>query len=213
MNNNLAKIRNEYTLQGLEEHEIATNPISQFDKWFNEVITSEITESNAMVLSTAFNNRPSSRVVLLKGYDENGFVFFTNYHSDKGQQIAANSQVSLNFFWKELERQVRIEGIAVKVSESESDEYFQERPIGSQFGAWASNQSETIANRQVIEDKLLDLKLQYGEGPVPRPSHWGGYRVVPTLIEFWQGRASRLHDRIVYLKDSDSHWNIKRLSP
>ena len=209
----ISSIRKDYQLQSLSESDVKQDPIGQFGKWWEEAIASSIDEVNAMTLSTVTaEGKPSARIVLLKGFDERGFVFFTNYESNKGVQLTANPFASLVFFWKELERQVRIEGICEKVSEQESDDYFHSRPIGSQLGACASPQSRVIESRRVIENNLEKLQDQYREMEIPRPAHWGGYRVVPQAIEFWQGRSSRLHDRIKYTKENQS-WKIVRLAP
>ena len=209
----ISSIRKDYQLQSLSESDVKQDPIGQFGKWWDEAIASSIDEVNAMTLSTVTaEGKPSARIVLLKGFDERGFVFFTNYESNKGAQLTANPFASLVFFWKELERQVRIEGICEKVSEQESDDYFHSRPIGSQLGACASPQSRVIESRRVIENNLEKLQDQYRDMEIPRPGHWGGYRVVPQAIEFWQGRSSRLHDRIKYTKENQS-WKIVRLAP
>lgn len=209
----IADIRKDYQLKSLSEAEVAKNPFAQFSVWWDEAVASDIDEVNAMALSTVSEKgRPSSRIVLLKGYDEQGFVFFTNYNSDKGRQIDQQQFVSLLFFWKELERQIRIEGFAIKVAPEESDAYFNSRPSGSRLGAWASPQSQKITDRSVLEQELERVAAQYGENNIPRPSHWGGYRVVPSRIEFWQGRSSRLHDRILY-EQVDGNWQISRLAP
>jgi len=209
----ISSIRKDYQLQSLSESDVKQDPIGQFGKWWDEAIASSIDEVNAMTLSTVTaEGKPSARIVLLKGFDERGFVFFTNYESNKGAQLTANPFASLVFFWKELERQVRIEGICEKVSEQESDDYFHSRPIGSQLGACASPQSRVIESRRVIENNLEKLQDQYRDTEIPRPAHWGGYRVVPQAIEFWQGRSSRLHDRIKYTKENQS-WKIVRLAP
>ena len=209
----ISSIRKDYQLQSLSESDVKQDPIGQFGKWWDEAIASSIDEVNAMTLSTVTaEGKPSARIVLLKGFDERGFVFFTNYESNKGAQLTANPFASLVFFWKELERQVRIEGICEKVSEQESDDYFHSRPIGSQLGACASPKSRVIESRRVIENNLEKLQDQYRDTEIPRPAHWGGYRVVPQAIEFWQGRSSRLHDRIKYTKENQS-WKIVRLAP
>ncbi len=213
MNINIADIRKDYTLNGLDISEVAETPFDQFKKWFDEAIDSQILEPNGMVLSTITETmRLKSRVVLLKGFDERGFTFFTNYTSTKGQNIAHNPVASLNFWWVALERQVRIEGQIIKISEQESDQYFDSRPRGSQIGAWVSDQSAIIENREVLSDRQAKLEAQYTDKPIPRPAHWGGYRLVPDSIEFWQGRSSRLHDRIRY-RLVDSTWVIERLAP
>lgn len=209
---NIGNIRTDYLLKTLSKSDVAVNPMEQFQTWWKEAVHSEIEEVNAMTLATATpNGVPSARIVLLKEFDENGFEFFTNYDSRKGHDMLENPNVALVFFWKELQRQVRIEGIVEKVSAKESDDYFHSRPIGSQIGAWASPQSQVIANRNVLETNDAKYAAEFGE-KVPRPEHWGGYRVRPVKIEFWQGRHSRLHDRILYSKISDS-WKIERLAP
>ncbi len=214
MNINIADIRKDYTLNGLDISEVFNNPFDQFQKWFDEAVASQILEPNGMVLSTITENlRLKSRVVLLKGFDERGFVFFTNYNSTKGQNIAHNPTATLNFWWVALERQVRIEGQIVKVSEQESDQYFNSRPRGSQIGAWVSEQSAVIANREVLTQRQAELEAQFEGQAIPRPAHWGGYRLVPDCIEFWQGRSSRLHDRIRYSLTEGQVWTIERLSP
>jgi pyridoxamine 5'-phosphate oxidase len=210
----IADIRKDYSLQTLDEHGVADNPIDQFTKWWKEAVSSDIVEVNAMTLATVSSEGiPAARIVLLKGYDKNGFVFFTNYESKKGQDLLAHPLAALVFFWKELERQVRISGRVEKVSAEESDAYFQSRPEGSRLGAWASPQSKPISSRQVIEEQLAAYQQTYHLHPIPRPPHWGGYRVVPDTIEFWQGRSSRLHDRIQYKKDAADNWVISRLAP
>ncbi len=210
----IADIRKEYMLETFSENDAALHPFRQFSKWWKEAVESSIDEVNAMTLATADKTGvPSARIVLLKDYDERGFVFFTNYLSRKGREIDENPQVTLLFFWKELERQVRIEGSITKVEEKESDEYFYSRPLGSRIGAWSSPQSQVISDRSVIENNVQQYEQQFaGETVIPRPPHWGGYRVTPAYIEFWQGRESRLHDRIAYqLEGTD--WTIKRLAP
>lgn len=211
--NNIADIRKDYKLQTLLETDVAAGPIEQFDKWWDEAVKSEITEVNAMTLATATaDGIPSARIVLLKGYDKNGFIFFTNYQSHKGKAMEQNANVCLVFFWAALERQIRITGTVEKISAVESDAYFTSRPVGSRIGAWASPQSTVIANRQVIEDSSAKFEKQFAEGNIPRPPHWGGYIVKPVQIEFWQGRPSRLHDRIQYSLHKGS-WSIERLAP
>lgn len=210
----IADIRKDYRLQTLDETGVAADPIQQFGIWWQEALQSEIVEVNAMTLATANEQGvPSARIVLLKGYDERGFVFFSNYESKKAGDLQVNPVASLVFFWKELERQVRISGSVEKVTELESDQYFQSRPEGSRIGAWASPQSTVISSRQVIEEKVEALQAAFEGKEIPRPLHWGGYRVVPTRIEFWQGRSSRLHDRIQYTMQSDGSWIIERLAP
>jgi pyridoxamine 5'-phosphate oxidase len=209
----ISSIRKDYQLQSLDLADVAETPVLQFDKWWKEAVSSSIDEVNAMTLATVnADGKPSARIVLLKGFDDSGFVFFTNYLSDKGKSISQHPYVSLVFFWKELERQVRIEGSCIQVSESESDEYFLSRPIGSRLGAWASPQSTVISSRSMLDQNLDEVTTKYANGIVPRPAHWGGYRVVPEMVEFWQGRPSRLHDRIRYRKD-EHQWLIDRLAP
>ena len=209
----VAAIRREYKLKSLNEKDAAPNPIDQFTTWWMDAVESEIVEVNAMTLCTVTpNGKPNGRIVLLKGYDETGFTFFTNYHSQKGDELNATPFATLVFFWKELERQVRISGAVQQLSQTDNDAYFQSRPRGSQLGAWASPQSHEIESREVLEQKLIELEQQYDGGFVPRPTHWGGYRVIPETIEFWQGRPSRLHDRLLYTKKMNE-WNIRRLAP
>lgn len=212
--NSIADIRKEYKLQTLNETEVDADPFNQFGKWWKEAISSNIDEVNAMTLATAdVNAKPSARIVLLKGFDERGFVFFSNYHSHKAKEMESNAQVSLVLFWKELQRQIRIEGIVSKISEDESDAYFQSRPQGSKIGAWASPQSSIIASREIIEANVLEVEKNFAGKEIDRPPHWGGYVVEPALIEFWQGRISRLHDRIQYTIKETTGWEIKRLAP
>ena len=212
--NDIASIRKDYTLQTLTEKEVASNPVDQFTKWWDEAIKSEIDEVNAMTLATVdATGNPSARIVLLKGYDEQGFVFFTNYLSHKGEEMGQQPKACLVFFWKELERQIRIQGSVSKVSDAESDEYFNSRPAASRLGAWASPQSQVISSRETIEENLLAYKNKFEDGAIPRPPHWGGYRVHPQKMEFWQGRPSRLHDRILYTLTNTGGWTIERLAP
>jgi pyridoxamine 5'-phosphate oxidase len=210
----IADIRKDYMLQSLDESDVASDPIEQFERWWDNALNSSIGEINSMTLATAnAKGIPSARIVLLKGYDENGFVFFTNYESKKGKDLAENPFASLVFFWKELERQVRIDGIVEKIKAEQSDEYFETRPEGSKIGAWASPQSGVISGRTVLEQNVSDLKERYVGKEIPRPPHWGGYIVEPLRIEFWQGRPNRLHDRIAYIRDVSGSWNIERLAP
>jgi pyridoxamine 5'-phosphate oxidase len=210
----LSEIRTDYQAATLNEGDVLSSPFQQFDKWFREALEAEVLEVNAMTLATATpDGKPSARVVLLKGLDERGFTFFTNYHSDKGQMLAANPYAALTFFWPELERQVRIEGEIEKVSHEESDEYFASRPKGSQIGAWVSEQSHIIKSREELDKRLEELTIQYENEPVVRPPHWGGYRLLPSSVEFWQGRPSRLHDRLKYTKGNEGFWKLDRLSP
>lgn len=209
----LSSIRKDYTLQSLNETDVETHPIAQFTKWWQEAINSEIDEVNAMTLATVTaDNKPNARIVLLKGYNENGFVFYTNYNSKKGKEIERNPFACLVFFWKELQRQIRIEGEIEKVSDEENNEYFESRPQGSKMGAWASPQSTVIQNRAIIEESFINCEKRFSDGNIPRPSHWGGYVVKPIQIEFWQGRSNRLHDRIRYSLKNDE-WIIERLAP
>lgn len=212
---NLAAIRKEYTLQDLTLEQIAPEPFTQFQQWLADALEAKVPEPNAMHLATvSANGRPSGRIVLLKGLTEKGFVFFTNYQSRKGQELASNQWASLTFFWPELERQVRIEGSTELVSAQQSDAYFHSRPRSSQIGAWASPQSQQIPDRQVLEENTIRLQEEFGqEQLIPRPPHWGGYCIVPDKIEFWQGRPSRLHDRIVYIKAAENTWQKHRLAP
>jgi pyridoxamine 5'-phosphate oxidase len=210
----IADIRKDYQLQSLLEKDIEKNPINQFSTWWNQAIESQIDEVNAMTLATVdANHKPSARIVLLKEFDENGFVFFTNYNSKKGLDMLSNKNVALVFFWKELERQVRIEGKVEKVSGDISDTYFNSRPEMSRIGAWASPQSTVIPSRETLETNFQQYQTEFEKKEINRPQHWGGYIVKPELIEFWQGRSSRLHDRIVYGKDGDNEWKINRLAP
>ncbi|WP_323121076.1 pyridoxamine 5'-phosphate oxidase [Burkholderia alba] len=211
----LADLRINYSLASLDEADANPNPFLQFDSWFKEALHAQLPEPNTMTLATVdAEGRPSARIVLIKGVDERGFVFFTNYDSRKGREIAHNPQAALLFYWIELERQVRIEGRIEKTSDAESDRYFASRPLGSRIGAWASDQSAVIDGRAALEARERDVSARYGDNP-PRPPHWGGYRVVPASIEFWQGRPSRLHDRLLYTRDAASPggWTIARLSP
>ncbi len=213
MNSTIKDIRIDYSLYALNEDDVAANPINQFAKWWAEAIASEILEVNAMTLATANKyGKPSARIVLLKDYDERGFVFFTNYESHKGKELAENTHAALVFFWKEIERQIRIEGVIEKVDAVESDAYFSSRPEGSRIGAWASPQSKIIETRSVLEDNVKKFQLEF-KNSIPRPPHWGGYRVLPDLIEFWQGRKNRLHDRIQFTKTNEGSWKVERLAP
>jgi pyridoxamine 5'-phosphate oxidase len=208
----LAQLRNDYALKTLDEGEVDRDPMKQFGVWMVEAIHAQVPEPTAMSLATAdAKGNPSARIVLLKGVDPRGFVFFTNYESRKGRDLAANPRAGLTFLWKELERQVRIEGSVEKVTPAESAAYFATRPLGSRIGAWASPQSEVIASRAWLEGRWDELARLHGENP-PLPPHWGGYRVMPHYLEFWQGRRSRLHDRVAYTK-SGPQWKIARLAP
>ncbi|MCB1717050.1 MAG: pyridoxamine 5'-phosphate oxidase [Candidatus Competibacteraceae bacterium] len=214
MSSTLSELRRDYALASLARDSIDTDPFRQFEHWFQEALKAEVLEPNAMTLATVdAQGHPSARIVLLKSVDPAGFVFFTNYQSSKGQQLAANPQAALVFFWKELERQVRIEGRVEKISRAESERYFQSRPRGSQIGAAASNQSQVVANRTVLETRFQDLEARYAEQDIPTPAHWGGYRLTPDLLEFWQGRRNRLHDRLRYRLLDSGDWSIERLEP
>jgi pyridoxamine 5'-phosphate oxidase len=209
----LPHIRDNYDLGELTEDQIYGSPIMQFEKWFEEALMAEIPEVNAMTLATVADNQPTLRVVLLKGLDEKGFIFFTNYESRKGQEMVENPMVCVNFFWKELHRQIRIEGKVEKISAEESNTYYQSRDRGSRIGAWASPQSQVIENREALESRVDEFTQKYeGQEEIPCPAHWGGYRIVPHYFEFWQGRPSRLHDRIVYEK-VEGNWKFWRLAP
>lgn len=211
----LKDIRMDYTLNSLEIDRVNQNPFEQFKNWMSEAQTQKsIIEPTAMHLATASTTaRPSTRVVLLKELDAKGFIFFGNYNSRKGKHLLENPFACLNFFWQPLQRQVRIEGHVEKISAQESTAYYITRPIGSQIGAIASPQSSEIANREILEDNVQRLKLKYEHTPPERPEHWGGFRLIPIYFEFWQGRSSRLHDRIVYEKNDQYNWKIKRLAP
>ncbi|WP_020558203.1 pyridoxamine 5'-phosphate oxidase [Thiofilum flexile] len=209
----LSELRQEYTKAGLERATLALDPFKQFEIWFQQATSGQVLEPNAMQIATVSSTgRPSLRTVLLKTFDEQGFVFYTNYHSQKAQDIAQNPQVVLLFFWKELERQVEITGRAEKVSSLESLKYFTSRPRGSQLGAWVSAQSNIITSRSVLEIKLNEMKNKFKEGTIPLPDFWGGFRIVPDTFEFWQGRPNRLHDRFEY-RMQQGQWDIQRLAP
>ena len=210
---NLADLRLSYTKAGLTEADLDPDPFRQFELWMSQAISSQLIEPNAMTLATVnAAGQPNARTVLLKAFDRSGFVFYTNYESRKSREIAGNPYMCLLFYWAELERQVRVAGRAERVPEAESDAYFQSRPVGHQLGAWVSNQSTVIAGREVIEESLANVAKRFEPGPVPRPAHWGGFRVVPHAIEFWQGRANRLHDRLEYVL-ANGTWTFRRLSP
>lgn len=211
--NDIASIRKEYSKASLDESTVSQNPLLQFDAWFKEAITAQVPEPNAMNLATANDGRPSSRIVLLKGVENGKFVFYTNYQSDKGRELDENPACALTFFWPELERQIRIEGVASRIDAKRSEEYFQSRPRGSQISAWASPQSSVIDKRMLLEERAKQLEEKFkGQEKLPRPHQWGGYEIDPLLIEFWQGRPNRLHDRILFTK-VDNGWKINRLAP
>lgn len=212
---NIENLRQDYRLASLDIADVQSNPFEQFKKWFQEALDAQLPEPNAMTLATATpDGKPTLRVVLLKSFDYDGFVFYTNYASRKGKEMTANPYAALNFLWLELERQVRIEGTVEKVSTTESTEYFQSRPKGSQIGAWASPQSTVIPDRNILETKVQELTATYENIAVlPRPENWGGFVIKPTLIEFWQGRSNRLHDRIQYTLQAEGSWKIERLAP
>jgi pyridoxamine 5'-phosphate oxidase len=213
MNSKIAELRREYSTQSLLENDVAANPIDQFDRWWKQAIESQIIEANAMTLATASTDGvPAARIVLLKGFDERGFIFYTNYNSFKAIHLEENPKACLVFFWKELERQVRITGLVSKLPANESDQYFISRPTGSQLGALASPQSQVIESRNWLDENYLRIAEQYKNQTLQRPSHWGGYIVQPVIMEFWQGRPSRLHDRIQYSLDGGD-WKVERLAP
>lgn len=214
MSDNIADLRKEYTKASLDIESVNSNPFQQFEKWFKEAQAGELLEPNAMVLSTVdAAGQPFQRTVLMKALDDEGIVFYTNYKSRKAQQIEGNNKVNILFPWYPMERQVAIQGIATKISTKESLNYFLSRPHGSQLGAWVSQQSEVISSRSLLEMKLAEMKQKFKEGKVPLPDFWGGYKIEPTSFEFWQGRQSRLHDRLIYQLDVDGNWKISRLSP
>jgi pyridoxamine 5'-phosphate oxidase len=209
----IADLRKDYTLAGLRRVDLEANPVQQFQKWFQQALDAQLLEPTAMTLATADQKgRPSARIVLLKGLDERGFVFYTNYESRKGRELAENPNVALAFYWAELERQVRVRGMAGRISRDESEKYFTGRPRGNQLGAWVSTQSEVIPDRTVLEKRLKEFEQNY-PSVVPLPPFWGGYVVSPFEIEFWQGRSNRLHDRFRYTKQADGTWLIERLAP
>ncbi|HEY9381454.1 MAG TPA: pyridoxamine 5'-phosphate oxidase [Burkholderiales bacterium] len=209
---NIAQLRNEYTRAALDEANVLPDPYAQFSRWLTEAIQAKLPEPTAMTLATAdAQGRPAARIVLLKGIDGEGFSFYTNYDSRKGHDLDANPHASLLFYWAELERQVRVEGKVERVPDAESDAYYLSRPLGSRIGAWASPQSRVMNSREWLEARVQQMTVQHGDNP-PRPPHWGGYRVVPEVLEFWQGRRSRLHDRIRYRRDGGA-WIRERLAP
>ncbi|MGH8806286.1 MAG: pyridoxamine 5'-phosphate oxidase [Noviherbaspirillum sp.] len=209
----IAGLRKEYSRASLSEEDVYPNPIRQFSKWFSEAVATKVPEANAMSVSTVgADGRPSSRIVLIKEFDQRGFTFFTNYESRKGLDLAENQYAALLFYWIELERQVRIEGRVERISAAESDSYFHSRPLNSRIGAIASAQSRPVVSREALEAQVEEAQQQCGDHPA-RPAHWGGYRLVPNYIEFWQGRPSRLHDRITYRLQADGGWQRQRLQP
>lgn len=204
----------EHVAHGLRRSDLDPDPIKQFSNWFNTAIDAGIRDVNAMSLATASPDaKPSVRVVLLKGFDQRGFVFFTNYNSEKGRHLEANPYAALAFYWIELDRQIRIRGKVTRTSREESENYFRSRPPGSQLGAWASPQSEVVQSRQTLDARMIETTKRFGEESIPLPPHWGGYRIEPETIEFWQGRPNRLHDRFRYTRQSDGSWDIARLGP
>jgi len=210
---NIAELRQEYRLKQLDETDLAADPLTQFERWMAEAVEAQLPEPNAMTLATVgTDGKPSARIVLLKGADARGFVFYTNYQSRKGRELAARPFASLVFLWQELERQVRIEGRVEQVSAQESDAYFASRPLLSRIGAAVSPQSEVVPGRAWLEERFAQAQAMLGES-VPRPAHWGGYRVIPDAVEFWQGRHSRLHDRLAYRRDAEAAWRVERLAP
>lgn len=210
----IQNLRSDYKSASLSEKDVVDNPINQFEKWFKAAIDANVNEPNAMNLATATaNGRPSSRIVLLKDFHQEGFIFYTNYLSRKGKELAKNPLAALLFFWPELERQVRIEGTVEKLSRETSEKYFYTRPKDSQIAAVISPQSQEIDSREELEKKKIDLEAVYADRTIPKPAHWGGYIVKPTLMEFWQGGASRLHDRILYKRTDKKNWKIVRLAP
>ena len=208
-----AGFRHEYIGEGLRRAGLNPDPIKQFQNWFTAAFDAQILDANAMTLATCVDGKPAARVVLLKDFDARGFVFFTNYTSQKGRQLEKNPNAALVFYWMEVERQIRIEGKVEKTSHQESEEYFHSRPIGAQLGAWASRQSEVIDARRILEARLEEMKQRFAEGQVPLPPHWGGFRLKPERIEFWQGRPDRLHDRFRYTLQKNGAWSIERLAP
>lgn len=214
MDKPISHIRREYALETLLETQAHPDPVQQFDRWFDDAVRAGLLEPNGVTLATVdASGRPSARIMLLKGYDERGFVFYTNYESRKARELAANPHASISVWWPELERQVRVSGVVRRTSREESIAYFATRPRPSQLGAWVSRQSRTIVGRGELEERLRQLQAQYHEQPIPCPPFWGGFRLEPDEFEFWQGRESRLHDRLRYVRSPDGAWRIERLSP
>jgi pyridoxamine 5'-phosphate oxidase len=213
MARSISHLRREYARSRLDESTIASDPIAQFGRWFEEALKAEVMEPNAMTLATAsLEGTPSARIVLLKGFDERGFVFFTDYRSQKGAELSANPRAALVFYWPELERQARISGAVEKTSGQESEAYYRSRPRGSRLGAWISHQSQVIQSRKVLDDRVPELEQTFPGEEIPLPPYWGGFRLAPEKIEFWQGRESRLHDRLRYVREEGT-WRVERLSP
>lgn len=214
MNDSIAGMRREYKLRSLKKANVHSNPVKQFEQWFEEARQAQLREPNVMTLSTVSpEGKPSARIILLKGIENDAFIFYTNYLSRKGREIQTDAYVALTFFWAELERQVRIEGRATRISEERSTAYFHSRPRGSQIGAWVSPQSQEIKDRNVLDERLATYTAKFEAKEIPKPAHWGGYEVAPDSVEFWQGQPSRLHDRIRYTQDNDQGWRIARLAP
>ncbi len=214
MSNAIADLRQEYAMGALNEAEVHSDPLQQFQRWFGEAIAAQLPEPNAMTLATADRTgRPYARVVLLKECDADGFIFFTNYRSDKGRQLAENPHAALVFLWLELQRQIRIEGTVSPIASAESEAYFRSRPRESRLGALASRQSQIVASRQILDQRFQQLEAQYPDDTIPMPNHWGGYRVQPEMLEFWQGRHGRMHDRLRYRRLAEGHWLLERLEP
>ena len=212
-NDEIANLRREWSSRRLDESNVSSNPFGQFSEWMREAVDAEILDPNAMTLATADKNgMPSARIVLLKSIDEKGLVFYTNFGSKKGKDLLENPRASVVFFWKELERQLRVMGTIERTSKKESEAYFKTRPYESQIGAWASRQSSELKSRKLLEEKFAEIKSKYPEGEVPLPDFWGGFRIIPEQFEFWQGGPNRLHDRIAYLREKDK-WRIIRLAP
>jgi pyridoxamine 5'-phosphate oxidase len=210
----VASLRHDYVTQGLRRSELDPDPFKQFAAWFTAAVESGIRDVNAMALATATaDGRPSVRIVLLKGFGQEGFTFFSNYDSQKGRELAENPQAELVIYWPQLERQVRVRGTIEKTSREESQRYFHSRPVGSQLGAWVSRQSEVIDGRRVLDARLAEMTERFSSGEIPLPPHWGGYRLAPETIEFWQGRPNRLHDRFRYSRSAEGAWEIERLAP